>query len=70
MNTTIFVVLMSIGLPLVVGWFVAIRLRSNGRVAHFRCPSCRQRLRYQARKAGRQVLCPNCYQCATLPLAS
>lgn len=70
MTTTFLAILISIGLPLVVGWFVASRMRSEdrGRFAHFRCPTCRQRLRYRARKAGRQVLCPNCYHSATLPV--
>jgi hypothetical protein len=36
---------------------------------HFRCPGCKQRLRYQARKAGRSMICPQCYRHSKLPMA-
>src|SRR4051812_20507442 len=52
-----------------VGAIVVARLRARraGAYSHFRCPACRQRIRFQARKAGRSALCPNCYALATLP---
>jgi hypothetical protein len=33
----------------------------------FRCPGCGQKVRYQARKAGRAALCPRCRRPWTLP---
>jgi hypothetical protein len=44
-----------------------LRARHGSAYQHFRCPACRQRLRFQARKAGRTALCPNCLAVALLP---
>jgi hypothetical protein len=55
-----------------VGAILITRLRAwrGDAYSHFRCPACRQRIRFQARKAGRSALCPNCYALATLPRPS
>ena len=34
---------------------------------HFSCPSCRQRLRYYPRQAGRPGECPRCHKPITFP---
>jgi hypothetical protein len=63
--------LLSVGLVLATaaGAITVARLpaRHAGAYQHFRCPACRQRLRFRARKAGRTALCPNCLGVATLP---
>ena len=33
----------------------------------FRCPRCRQKLRYAAASQGRKILCPQCLRSCTLP---
>jgi hypothetical protein len=50
---------------------IAIVQRRAERVSflHFRCPGCKQRLRYQASKAGRATICPQCYHRSKLPMA-
>ena len=35
---------------------------------HFRCPSCEQKLRYAASKAGRPAMCTRCTWRGDLPL--
>jgi hypothetical protein len=35
---------------------------------HFRCPSCEQKLRYAASKAGRPAMCTRCTWKGVLPL--
>lgn len=69
METTLALLAAGLAPAVAVGAIVAARLRTRrgGTYAHFRCPGCRQRLRFQARKAGRRALCPNCYGLATLP---
>jgi hypothetical protein len=37
---------------------------------HFRCPSCRRRLRYQARQVGHKGKCSNCGKDVTFPHTS
>jgi hypothetical protein len=62
--------LLSTGLALTIAAgaiaLACLRGRRGGAFRHFCCPASRQRLRYQARKAGRAALCPNCLGLATL----
>jgi len=50
---------------------IAILQRRSERASylHFRCPGCKQRLRYQASKAGRGTICPQCFHRSKLPIA-
>jgi len=50
-------------------WFISQRKSAQTAFVHFRCPECKQRLRFQAGKAGRGSICPRCLHRATLPLA-
>ena len=69
--TTVILVSIPVLLVLIgIGW-LAMGQRRAGRASflHFRCPGCKQRLRYQAKKAGRAMICPQCYRHAKLPMA-
>jgi hypothetical protein len=37
---------------------------------HFRCPSCRRRLRFQSRQVGHRGKCSNCGAAVTFPPVS
>jgi hypothetical protein len=47
--------------------FFGHRRSAKTAIVYFRCEGCKQRLRYQAGKAGRGSICPRCYRRATLP---
>ena len=36
-------------------------------IFHFQCKSCRRRLRYRARQAGNQGMCPRCHERFVFP---
>jgi hypothetical protein len=63
-SVPVLVVLFGIGCVAIVQ-----RRAERASFLHFRCPGCKQRLRYQAGKAGRGIICPQCYQRSKLPLA-
>lgn len=69
MDTTLALLAAGLVLAIAAGAILVARMqaRRGGAYSHFRCPACRQRLRFQARKAGRTALCPNCLRLATLP---
>src|SRR5262245_41164915 len=48
------------------GLLWAKNLRANGEYSYQGCPKCRQRLRFQVRKAGRPGQCPRCHSRFTL----
>jgi hypothetical protein len=52
-----------------VGLFVAARARrpKEEPVQHFKCPSCRRKLRYRQTQAGHKGMCPLCKQHLTFP---
>ena len=39
----------------------------QGRILHFHCPGCMHRLRYKAKSAGHQGMCPECGEKFTFP---
>jgi hypothetical protein len=49
--------------------FVAARARrpKEEPVQHFKCPSCRRKLRYRSNQAGHKGMCPLCKQHLTFP---
>ena len=55
-----------------VGGYLFVRLRRNKEepVYHFRCPSCRRRLRYRERQVGHAGCCSHCGQHFTFPPVS
>jgi len=70
MTTLMFVVLPVLAVIFGIACFAIIRRRSaQAEFLHFRCPGCKQRLRYQAGKAGRSMICPQCYHRSKLPMA-
>ena len=53
-----------------VGAYLFVRARrpsAEGPRLHVNCPSCKRRLGYHARQAGRQVVCPRCHRPFTFP---
>jgi hypothetical protein len=54
---------------LTIGGYFVLRTRPSLDEAfhYFRCPRCGQKLRYQAYKAGRRVMCPGCKERWKLP---
>jgi hypothetical protein len=67
------VTLLVVAIPLLLlaagGGFVYWRMRANREepVYHFRCPSCKRKLRYFARQVGHRGMCGNCKQQLTFP---
>ena len=71
MTTLTFIALPVLAALLGISCLAVIRWRSaQASFLHFRCPGCKQRLRYQASKAGRSMICPQCYHRSKLPLAA
>ncbi|HEY7313965.1 MAG TPA: hypothetical protein VH643_31740 [Gemmataceae bacterium] len=60
----IVLIILIVAVVLVLGVGVILFLRSRTQpdegFAHFRCPKCRRRLRYQARQVGHKGKCSNC----------
>jgi DNA-directed RNA polymerase subunit RPC12/RpoP len=44
------------------------RQRTTEEMHHFRCPTCEQKLRYAASRAGRPAMCTRCTWRGLLPL--
>jgi hypothetical protein len=51
-----------------VYWVLRARQPKAEEMYHFRCPSCEQKLRYAASKAGRPAMCTRCTWRGDLPL--
>ncbi|HEV3146363.1 MAG TPA: hypothetical protein VGZ47_20920 [Gemmataceae bacterium] len=70
MTTIILIAVLGAAALLGIGCFAVMQRRSTqASFVHFRCPGCKQRLRYQAGKAGRAMICPQCFHRSKLPLA-
>lgn len=50
-----------------VAWWFFFRQPQKEQSFFFRCPSCGQKLRYLARKAGKLGKCPRCNKGCTFP---
>jgi hypothetical protein len=50
-----------------LSWWLFFRLPRAEQSYSFHCPSCGQKLRYLARKAGQLGKCPRCKQACTFP---
>jgi hypothetical protein len=65
------IVIVLIALAAAGGAAVFLALRSRRPVEeplqHFKCPSCRRKLRYRRTQAGHKGMCPMCKQHLTFP---
>jgi uncharacterized paraquat-inducible protein A len=70
MSTTLWIVVIA-GVPLVgLGAYLFWRSqqpRQEQAFEHFKCPHCKQRLRYLPKQAGNQGQCPRCKRSITFP---
>src|SRR5271165_4999305 len=69
MTTTIIVAAGTVAILAAIGWILRTARKPDEPGTYlYRCPECGQKVRYSARRAGRDALCPRCRQRCTLPL--
>lgn len=69
MNTTVLLIVFGVAVVFGVGAFLFKRGRAPKEQPffHFRCTSCRRRLRYQERQVGHKGKCSNCGKDVVFP---
>lgn len=66
--TTIIITLLVIGM--IAGgafWYLRSQPGKEEPSYYFKCPGCKQKLKYRARQAGHEGMCPRCSQRLTFP---
>jgi hypothetical protein len=48
------------------GYWLVCQSRDSKPLRYFRCPSCDQKLRFEAGNEGRRIMCPRCLKSCTL----
>jgi hypothetical protein len=62
------IVVVSSALALAGGYYyLRTRTPREEKQLFFRCPKCRQKLRYSAQRAGKLAACPRCHEYSLLP---
>jgi len=63
MDPTTIILLVAVALAVVIGGFILLQRSKKPKaepIYHFQCSGCKRRLKYTARQAGHEGMCPQC----------